>query len=260
MYPFKYLKSKSMKKQWYTQIMILILMLSSGMASAQKLIMEETVDPAPGNSLLGQNKRHFIETRLFYGLMVNQENHSYPVKLVGSGEFEAIVRYKLKINPILSTGLSASYLNQQFVTKKNNNLPDSLSPTRALFKINSIKPAAFIRFNIDPKRGNYLGKYIETGLYGVVSYSLKHVLVNKYEVMEEKGYRKSKEILSGLNYLSRFQYGTYISIGFGNFEISYRYRISRIPNGLAYPTDPRIDYELWDFPKNALGLSVRLGI
>ncbi len=165
-----------MYKKWYPHILIFLLLLSSGLASAQQLMMEEIVESSPGNSLFGQNKRHFLETRLFYGLMYNRENHAYPVKLLGSGEFEALVHYKLKINPMLSTGMSAAYFNQLYKVN-HEDYPDDIFADRELFKINSLKPAIFLRLNIDPKRGNYLGKYIETGLYGSWSFSLKRVLL-----------------------------------------------------------------------------------
>ncbi len=247
-----------MYKKSYPHILILILLLSSGMASAQQLIMEEIVEPSPGNSQVGPNKRHFIETRLFYGFLNKWEDKSYPVKFLGSGEFEALVRYKLKINPMLSTGGSLAYLNQVYISN-HINIHDTLSSDRDLFKINSIKSAIFLRLNIDPKRGNYLGKYIEAGVYGSWSYSLKREITNNYDESNELGIRKSKEILSGLDYLNRIQYGTYVSLGFGNYEISYRHRMSWIFNKYAYPTDPRIDYSLSHFPSNTLGLSVRIG-
>lgn len=247
-----------MNNKWYNYILVFILLLSSGMASAQQLIMEETVDSLPGNSQFGENKRHFIEKRLFYGFLNKWEDNSNPVKFLGSGEFEALVRYKLKISPILSTGMSAAFLNQVYISN-HTNIPDSLSNDRDVFKINSIKSAIFIRLNIDPKRGNYLGKYIETGLYGSWSYSLKKEITNNYNESDELGIRKSKEILSGLNFLNRFQYGTFVSLGFGNYEISYRHRMSWILNENAFPTDPRLCYMLMDFPRNTLGLSVRIG-
>ncbi len=247
-----------MYKKLYPHILIFILLLSSGMASAQELIMEETVESSPGSSLFGQNKKHFIETRLFYGFLNIWDDNSYPVKFFGSGEFEALVRYKLKISPILSTGTSAAFLNQEYISD-NTNIPDSLSNDRDVFKISSLKSTIFLRFNFDPKRGNYLGKYIETGMYGSWSYSLKKEITNNYDESDELGIRKSKEILSGLDFLNRIQYGTYVSLGFGNYEISYRHRMSWIFNENTYPEDQRIDFSLRDFSRNTLGLSIRIG-
>ncbi len=86
-------------------------------------------------------------------------------------------------------------------------------------------------------------------------------MITKYDQNNELGIRKSKEIQSGLNYINRIQYGTYISLGLGNYEISYRYRISRIiQEGLNFIDPNRLDYYLMDFPRNTLGLSVRIGL
>jgi len=218
---------------------------------AQQLIFEEEVEKNPGYSISGPNQTHFLEARIFYGLIFGIQEQDYPLKTLGSGEFEMMMRYKLKLNSLLSCGAGAGYINQHYRvdTKAVKDFPDNKEYDREVFKMQSLKSTLFVRLNIDPRRGNYLGKYIESGVYGSWSFTLKRIMVDKFAESSDKAYRRSKEIQSGLDYLNRIQYGAYISLGISNFELSYRYRLSGIMNSE--------DYE-FDFPGNSIGISYKL--
>lgn len=239
-----------MGKNHYILTILLLSVINIHSFSQHKVLMEEDVDLTDVISKNGPNERHFFRTRIFYGLGINPEGETLPVKTISSGEFEVFLRYKLKICSILSTGLSAGYISQRFpIRSDQKSFPDQVIYDRQVFQVHSFKPSIFLRFNIDPRRGNYLGKFIEGGVFGTWSFNQKRIMVTRYDESSESDIKKSREVQSGLDYIRKTQYGTYVSIGFANYELSYRYRISRF-----------IDEEVYnyDFPANSLGLSIGL--
>lgn len=238
-----------------TPILLLIAILSfpfySGRAQHQ-LLMEKQVDNNFSESTRGPNQKRYMETRFYYGLGINAGNSLYPLKPLGNSELELGLRYKLKINPILSTGLGAGYYYQSYrIDEEQKNFPDSIRYNRESFRINSLRSNFFIRINFDPKRGNYTGKYLETGLYGGWSFNQKRIMLTKYDNASESQISKSKEIQSGLSYFEKLQYGVFISIGISRYEISYRRRLSDLIS--------RESYQL-DLTPNTLGISIGFGL
>ena len=213
-----------------------------------QLLMEKKVDNNFRESTSGPNQKRYTEARFYYGMGINAGNTLYPVKPLGNSELEFGLRYKIKINSILSTGLGAGYFYQSYrVDQGQKNFPDSTGYNREAFRINSLKSNIFIRINFDPKRGNYTGKYLETGLYGGWSFNQKRILLTRYDDTSESQINKSKEIQSGLNYIEKLQYGVFISLGISRYEISYRRRLSDLIS--------RDSYQL-DFTPNTLGISI----
>jgi hypothetical protein len=212
-----------------------------------QLLMEKKVDNLM-ESTNGPNLKRYMESRLYYGMGVNAGNNLYPVKPLGNSELEFGLRYKVKINSILSTGLGAGYFYQSYrVDQEQKHFPDSTRYNREAFRINSLKSNFFIRINFDPKRGNYIGKYLETGLYGSWSFDQKRIMLSRYDDTSESQISKSKEIQSGLSYIEKLQYGVFISLGISRYEISYRRRLSDLIS--------RDSYQL-DFTPNTLGVSI----
>jgi len=229
---------------------LLLICLSIPISQAQhQLLMEEKVDDYTEKNWVA-NKRHYIETRAFYGQGINNPVKYYPLKTMGSSEFELGLRYKLKISPILSTGLGAGYFNQSFrVDTEEKTFPDDNIYDKEVFRVNSLNSKIYLRINIDPKRGNFIGKYFEAGVFGCWSFSQKRIMLTKYNDNEDTGINKSREIHSGLSYIDKIQYGAYLSIGIAGYEVTYRHRLSRIIKEEAN------DY---DFSPNTIGISISL--
>ena len=140
-------------------ILVWLIIISGSFASrvclAQESLIDIRVDENPGRDQFGQNKKHFIETRFFYGIyFADHMKMKHHIKY-GSYDAEVYLRYKRKLTPVLSTGLSLSLIQKQYNFKLPEN-PHLEMPEKDRIRITGIKTGTFIRINLDPERGDFM--------------------------------------------------------------------------------------------------------
>lgn len=84
-----------------------------------------------------------------------------------------------------------------------------------------------LQFNLRPKRGNQLGKYITLGSY--IDYNMARRFVTKAQF--ENGYKvNQKKVYKKLSFIQPFQYGTVVKYGKHYWDIFAKYRLSNAFN------------------------------
>ena len=83
-----------------------------------------------------------------------------------------------------------------------------------------------IQFNLKPKRGNQLGKYINIGGYG------QWIFLNKlsYKFSNVSNAKESKVTHRSLDYIKHLNYGASITLGLKKAACFINYRLSDIFN------------------------------
>ena len=77
------------------------------------------------------------------------------------------------------------------------------------------------RFNYSKRRGNYVGNYIDIGVYSDWNLSTRQVYQFRNDADEKVLIRKSN-----LNYITPFEYGILTRFGFNRFAAKATYRLS----------------------------------
>ncbi len=140
------------------------LFLISSQTFSQTVVLQEVVADTASSSF-GVNKTHFIH---FYGgyQFVAGENHSgSEVKYGPSGGFKYGLRYKYKVNGLISTGFDLGYHGTNYnLVQKTGKLFDSNLHKEEYFSFSAFEAGLYGRINFDVNRGNYMGKFLDIGL------------------------------------------------------------------------------------------------
>lgn len=231
-----------MKKKW---ILLLLLVLPALPLVAQQVLIEEDLR---GDTLIprfGMNRNHYWHSYL--GAHFPNANARDPLADINVGRswtFEYGFRYKRRFSQILSAGLETYFKRSSFHPENflDLDIPQGYSYNREKFVFLAVGAAIYQRFNTDPWRGNYIGRFIDVGGYFEVNAGMRHVL-------HLQGPDRLQMRRKGMGIHEPFQFGLLARFGRNNFVIKGSYRIS----DLFKP-----ETALPDFPRFTLGLELGL--
>ena len=148
-------------------------------------------------------------------------------------------RKKHKISRALSAGydLELSYTDYKLLQRKGKTLPDSILFNKSE-RLDFVGPGLgfFTRINFDPKRGNYLGNYLDLGIAGVWNVSIKRITKNKLQ-----DGTLVKTIIKNLPYVNDIDAKAFIRIGKNHFSLYASYRFTEyFKSSYNYPDLPRV--------------------
>ncbi len=182
----------------------------------------------PGNDTIrkkiGPNRTHFIHPYIELNFACSEENNNLSkINYFSSNGLNLGVKYKLKLLKPISIGLDLSYRSTNFYLKQN---AERIALTSIKYKYESINfnnrlgLGAFLRINYT-KRGNYLGKYIESELVYDYSFNMKYkVKYSNANSTEKKITNYRNTIYNDINYYLNLKFG------FNKFALICEYRIS----------------------------------
>ncbi|MFO7978899.1 MAG: hypothetical protein R6U64_09580 [Bacteroidales bacterium] len=210
---------------------------------AQEVVIAEDLRGDTLVAEFGMNRKHYLHS--FLGAHFSSGTADDPrgdVSMGNSWTLEYGFRYKRRFSQVFSGGLEtslkrASYHPDQFLLP---DLAEEYTYKREKFVFLSLGMAAYQRINYG-KRGNYIGRFVDVGLYGDLHYNLRQII--RYSGTDDHlRLRRSRMDIHHL-----FEYGVLARVGFNNFVIKGTYRLSEIftaQSGLA------------EFPRFKLGLEI----
>ncbi len=232
----------------YKLTLIILLILKSQFGFSQKVILEEKVpvEFKNYNMTKGPNKKKFSSIEFSFGTFLPfTMNEDQLIAFNPSFEYQLSTKFKRKVSPILSLtnvfGISHLRIQAKNIYELHH-FGISSSALDPKFRIWNLMYQFGLRFNIDPNRGNQLGKYIEMNVFGY--YNINSTLRYEFNTnLNDKTIIKDKNP----NSISNFNYGLKLKFGLKNKSIFGSYRLSEY-------------VENRDIPKLSIGVSSVIGI
>lgn len=212
-------------------LIILFFLIGSFELNAQVILLQEDVIADTITPTEGPNRDRYKSTYTSFGLLFGPtNNHASDILPYFSYNVQSGARLKLKINKVLSWGLESYFDFKSFRIKQSDEKTfggeaPSLHKKETFFVV-AYDLAIFTRINFDPKRGDFLGTYLDLGAYGGYNFLRRHKIVDT--VNNQFGFEKGKYIASNLKYVEKFNYGVTARFGFGGMSVYFNYRLSNL--------------------------------
>jgi hypothetical protein len=107
----------------------------------------------------------------------------------------------------------------------------------------SLALSCFQRFNFD-KRGNYIGKFMDMGIYSELPFSKSNILIDNIDTLSSG---QQKLILTHLKFMNSINYGVLARVGFNRVVLFATYRLSDIF---------KASFNRMDLPRLSAGLQI----
>jgi len=198
---------------------------------AQDVILEQKPDPnAIGN--FGANKAWFAQVTLGVGTLVGGTNsNALSYNDWRSNDIRVGVKLKRKINGLLSVWLEPEYHYAAYnINQSGAKITDTLFWNNAdtkhekeRFATEGVLVNGFLRFNLDYKRGNFLGYYLDLGAGSDI------IIDREYLALDKKGDGSEvKTSISNIPYMNSIGYNAFARIGINWIALVFNYRLSSI--------------------------------
>jgi hypothetical protein len=203
---------------------IFLLLLFPSIAFSQTNVLRKVPKNHDQIPTWGANRTHFIQGVFGVGFYtpIGVANPDFKFGPSYDISFGAIYRYKIANSFNIGTSLSiagqAIALNDVGMVKSwDNTIHSKASLSNSLF---ILKP--FLRFNLSPKRGDYLGTFVDIGGFGSWNFYPVAMFTDKrngerYVQM----YQQDKQ-------QERFQYGFFASVGRDWFRLEASYHLTNM--------------------------------
>jgi hypothetical protein len=209
----------------------------------QKVELEKTVTRGMFKMTSGPNTDRYSHLYLSLGSYIKTKPEQAELKYPASIQFGIGVRTKYKIAEWYSLGYELEYrlANYRYATVHDNL---AFHETDRILT-HSIVLALFQRLNFD-RRGNYIGKFLDMGVYGELPFSKSNILIDNADTL---GSGKQKLVLSELKFMNSINYGASVRIGFNRIVFYALYRLSDIF---------KPSYNRSDLPRLNVGIQIGL--
>lgn len=188
--------------------------------NSQTPVLTEEVDLESELPKYGPNRQNFSQFYISYGVPFGKaEGELMEVNVIKSSYFDLGFRYKYKLLRWNSVGINLSYQYNSYRLKIDDK-SNLIIHDKDKIKTNSIALGIFDRINFG-KTGNYLGTFLDLGVYGEYTYSRNYWYKDK---------QQNGEIFEGLtkklNSLEKFNYGLFANMGKNKVVVFAKYRLS----------------------------------
>jgi len=219
----------------------MIITASHSTIFGQEVVMDKTVTKGMFKMNEGPNTNRFTHVFLSLSSFIKTSGNQVGLKYPGSLQIGLGLRTKYKITEWYAIGYEFEYRLSNF---RYANSHDSL-PFHETDKIltHSFALSSFQRINFD-KRGNYIGKFLDMGVYGELPFSKSNILIDNADTL---GSSQQKLVLSKLKFMNAFNYGVCVKLGYNRIVLFAIYRLSDIF---------KPSYNRMDLPRLNVGLQL----
>lgn len=187
----------------------------------------------------GPNLKKFTHIIFHAGLLASQDKPGAQIIYGGSLNLALGIRKKYKITPFYSLGfdIQNQYTDYKLKQVKGKILPDTvINNISGRLDYYSSGFGFYNRINFDPRRGNFLGAFLDLGIMGEWYYSIKSVSKNK-----RTDGTILKSVVRNLPYVNNLDAKIYARIGFSHFSLFGSYRLTELfKTSFNYPDLPRL--------------------
>ena len=219
-------------------LLFISLFVSTVFASqAQQVVLAQDVAKDSVQRNFGPNRRHFTHLFVGYGLVAGASEAGSEIKYLNSHEWQFGFRYKFKVSNFYALGLEATLNPQTYYLKQTpeKTLPNFIQHDVEKLKFTNAGLGFYNRFNFG-KRGNYIGNFLDLGIYGNWMPVKAHIYQDDDLfglVGSLSGVKNVKVRENGLKYVEDFNYGVLARLGFNRYVFYGSYRLSNLFGGYA---------------------------
>lgn len=227
--------------------LLIIGLLLTAPLDAQEVVIHEDLKGDTLKPTFGMNRKHyrhsFLGSHFFLG---NSEGPSGKLRTGLSWAMEYGIRYKRRFNNVFSGGIEWSVKRLAYIPSDWGMavLPYEEEIRKERLVLIQTGPGIYQRINFQKRRGDFIGRFLDLGVYGYWNFSSRHVY--SYDNARDE---RVKVKTSRLSYIQPFDYGVLARLGFNNFVIRGSYRFSdhfKENSGME------------EFPRFSLGLELGL--
>jgi len=200
---------------------------------AQEVVLEQKPDQL-AHTGFGPNKAWFAQLSIGYGTLIGDGANANGLSINNwrSNDLDISIKMKRKINGLLSVWLEPGYHYAAYnINQTEPKLTDSLfwpgngplKHVKERFATEGLLLNAFLRLNFDPKRGNYLGDYLDLGAGGDINIDQEYLAIDKNSDGSVK-----RTSFSNIPYMNGFGYHVFARIGLNWLAITFNYRLSGV--------------------------------
>ncbi len=232
-----------MKRNFFKRLFTFLFLSFSLSAFSQEILLEQNVKADTIRPTRGPNLKHFVQGYIGLGFPVFTNEDVNFTKFGASSAIDFGVRYKRKLASHFAVGLDmgASLAGYKIKQDDGKSVPDTIINEKEKFQINTIMGSAYMRINVG-RRGNYIGNYLDLGVFGGWNCVKKHKTIN-----DNTDGEKVKVVTSGLKYVDNFSYGLLTRLGSGRYALTAGYRLSDIFEA---------SYDLPELPRLTIGVEI----
>jgi len=216
-------------------------------ASGQEIFLREDLRGDTITPDTGMNRKHyrhaFIGSNMFLG---GPDGPGGAINSFKSWGYEYGLRYKRKFSHYYSVGYDINLRRLRYTPSEWQmaSLNGELPLKREKVVLVQTGLALYQRINWQKRRGDFIGRFVDLGVYGHWNFASRYVYAFDLPTGERVKVKKSK-----LDYVQPFDYGVLGRIGFGNFVLKSTYRFS---------DHFKESYGLDEFPRFTLGFELGL--
>lgn len=197
----------------------------TGSAKSQTVLLsvDRATDSLP--TQWGPNLKKYSHTFFSAGLIASSGEAGGQIIVGPSTEFAFGLRDKYRVGKVYSLGWDISVNLRIFKLRQDagKQLPDTLISDVSRMDYGSAILGVFQRFNVDPLRGNTLGKYLDTGVYGEWFYSIHYIRKDR---MPDGS--RLKQQFTKLPFTRSFSAGVFTRIGLNKISFYGRFRLTSL--------------------------------
>lgn len=209
--------------------------------SAQDTLMLEDNPVEKMEHRKGPNSGYFSHTYIGYKSPVPPQNDGAEVLFWKSYGMDFGYRNKIRANNFYSLGFDVAYsFNRYRMSQEDGKMtPDTDIYDKQTIRNNEWRLGFYNRFNLDIKRGNTIGRFVDLGVYGTYHFW------NKVKTETETGNTTVITLTKKLDYVEPWGYGAYAHLGFGAIVLTFEYRHSLyFKEDSGYPELPQLMFGL----------------
>lgn len=237
-----------MQKYIISTILFLSIILT---VKSQTVVLEEDVNADTLDAKFGKNRMHYRHPFIEIGFVTPFQENTEQIIFFKTYNYKIGLKYKLKLCEYYSIGYDI-YLSHQTYNLVQDSIPNNTKYYKEKLITNSLGLELYNRFNFR-KRGDFIGKYIDIGVFGHFVFDRKTKTIYKMEsTIPETMSNKVKSVSYNLIYVRNYQYGLNARLGFNRYVLSASYRLS----DFFVKEADGFTFNFTELPRFSLGLQI----
>jgi len=197
---------------------------------AQDILLDQKPDEGLKNQF-GPNKAYFIQFTMGVGTLVGTGAPGLSYNDLRSNDLKIGVKFKRKISGLVSFLLEPEYHYAAYnINQGSPKITDTLfwasnaaNHQKERFGTEGILLNGYFRFNFDPKRGNFMGYYLDLGA------GANFVLDREYLAIDKEQNRSVlRSSFSNIPYMNTLSYDLTAKIGINWVAVVFSYRLTSL--------------------------------
>jgi len=214
-------------------------------AQAQTVVLERDTRADTLIRPYGKNYRHYVYPTLSTGLVAGPSSQGLPIKFGGSIYLGIGVIYKLKLSGFwaLGAGVDFNGVRYRIQADSTKTFPNATPHDKERYALSTLSFSAFVRYNLDGRRGNNIGKFLDLGATLGVFTQIEYETFDRDPLTSET----IQTIRTDLPYTNDFSFSLFARAGLYNLMFYVGARLTPVFNQGAVRVD---------LPALQLGLTV----